>query len=113
MTNNNKTLIKWIGVKRTQADEIVSYFPKHIETYYEPFLGSGAVMKNLMSTNIDVKHYVVSDLCSDLIEMWKLVMAKPDIMFSEYSKRYEEMMSIENNDKQSIVTGKQIGRAHV
>ena len=36
-------LLKWIGNKQRFAHEIASYFPKKFNTYYEPFLGSGAV----------------------------------------------------------------------
>lgn len=32
-------VIKWSGSKRSQANEILKYFPKEIDTYYEPFCG--------------------------------------------------------------------------
>lgn len=31
--------IKWYGSKRSQAFEILGYFPYEIDTYYEPFCG--------------------------------------------------------------------------
>ena len=32
-------VIKWSGSKRSQASEIISNFPKEIDTYYESFCG--------------------------------------------------------------------------
>ena len=31
-------VIKWSGSKRSQADEIIKYFPTNIDTYYKPFI---------------------------------------------------------------------------
>ena len=40
-------LLKWIGNKQRFAHQIASYFPTDIRTYFEPFLGSGAVLAAL------------------------------------------------------------------
>ena len=40
-------LLKWIGNKQRFAHEIVSLFPERFGAYYEPFLGSGAVLGTL------------------------------------------------------------------
>jgi DNA adenine methylase len=42
-----RQLLKWIGNKQRFAAEIVSHFPSRIGTYFEPFLGSGAVLGTL------------------------------------------------------------------
>ena len=39
-------LLKWIGNKQRFAETIISYMPEQFNNYYEPFLGSGAVMAN-------------------------------------------------------------------
>ncbi len=33
-------VIKWSGSKRSQAKEIIKFFPQEIDTYYEPFVGA-------------------------------------------------------------------------
>ena len=43
-----KTIIKWTGSKRYQAPCIVDKFPKTINTYFEPFLGGGSVLGELL-----------------------------------------------------------------
>lgn len=40
-------LLKWIGNKHRFALHIVSYFPTSFRRYYEPFLGSGAILATL------------------------------------------------------------------
>jgi site-specific DNA-adenine methylase len=41
-------LLKWIGNKQRFAETITSYMPDHFNNYYEPFLGSGAVMAHML-----------------------------------------------------------------
>ena len=36
-------VIKWSGSKRSQADEIIKYFPTNIDTYYKPLIGGGSI----------------------------------------------------------------------
>lgn len=77
------SVIKWSGSKRSQAKVIVDEIRKiNFETYYEPFLGSGAVLGELKP-----KSAVVSDIYEPLIGLWQLVKKNPE----ELSRRYEEM----------------------
>ena len=40
---NWEPAVKWSGSKRSQADKIIKYYPKIIDTYYEPFLGGASI----------------------------------------------------------------------
>ncbi len=40
-------LLKWVGNKQRFAHQIISYFPGESGAYFEPFLGSGAVLATL------------------------------------------------------------------
>jgi DNA adenine methylase len=84
---SDRSLIRWIGTKRVQASEIVTHFPQEIATYYEPFLGGGAVLHEILKSGISVKRYRCSDKCAPLIELWRLIKADPAII----ARRYEEM----------------------
>jgi DNA adenine methylase len=84
---SHHVLIKWIGSKRKQADEIIARFPRQIDTYYEPFVGSGAVLYRLMSSDIKIERFRCSDLCKPLIDLWNTVIRDPRMLAS----RYEEM----------------------
>ena len=50
-------VIKWSGSKRSQAENILTYFPKEIDTYYEPFCGGASVLRRLlMMANVAKVH---------------------------------------------------------
>lgn len=77
MTKTSKMpFIKWTGSKRKQAPYIVSQFPKAIDTYYEPFVGGGSVMHELLNEialgNIKCNKIICSDVNTDLIDVWNL-----------------------------------------
>jgi DNA adenine methylase len=97
-------LLKWIGNKQRFAKEIVSHFPSEIKTYYEPFLGSGAVLATLAW-----KKSVGADCFKPLIEIWRTLAKSPDTLKGWYAEkwaffhssnkreRYEEIKASYNN----------------
>lgn len=80
-------LLKWIGNKQRMAHEIASHFPKEFGTYFEPFLGSAAVLGTLQP-----KRAMGSDVFPPLMEIWKTLRAKPATLKQWYAERYAEMM---------------------
>lgn len=97
--SNYQPIIKWSGSKRSQADEIIKYFPDKIDTYYEPFCGGASMMRRLLDSDIDVKHIVCSDLNKDLIETWKLIEGQPDRLLEKYTQFWTELNSKETIDE--------------
>src|SRR3989338_3615265 len=81
-----KPFIKWTGSKRSQAEEIISYFPDKINTYYEPFLGSGAILGNLRPQNA-----VGGDINKPLIELWKTLKENPEKIAEDYRKNWQKL----------------------
>lgn len=75
--------IKWSGSKRSQAKEIVSFFPKNIAMYYEPFLGSGAVLGYFKPQKA-----ICSDINAPLIELWQMIKEKPTLASDDYRKKW-------------------------
>ena len=57
-------LLKWVGNKQRFAYEIASYFPAEFGVYFEPFLGSEAVLGELAPAK-----GVASDVFGPLIEI--------------------------------------------
>lgn len=98
---NIEPVIKWTGSKRSQADSIISYFPKEINVYYEPFLGGGSVAARLMSSpNHNVCQYVLSDANSDLIKLWNSIMYYPESIILGYNELWHELNKDENAVRQ-------------
>ena len=92
-----KPVIKWSGSKRGQSEQIVSYFPKEIDTYYEPFIGGGSIMFQLLnSKDIKVNKYICSDINNDLIELWMLIKDKSLQLFEEYEIRWNKLNDLSN-----------------
>jgi len=81
-------LLKWIGNKQRFAHEIIDYFPKEYGTYYEPFLGSGAVLGTLSPVSA-----VASDTLEPLIEIWQMLSNEPETLKQWYLDRWNQVMS--------------------
>ena len=80
-------LLKWIGNKHRFAREIVSYFPKTIKIYREPFLGGGAVLGTLAP-----EKGIGSDSFRPLMEIWSLLQNEPERLKRYYAERWQVMM---------------------
>ncbi len=81
-------LLKWVGNKQRFAHEIASYFPEEFGTYFEPFLGSGAVVAALAP-----KRAIGSDVFKPLMEIWQTLKSDPLTLEQWYSERWHAMMS--------------------
>ena len=90
-------IIKWSGSKRIQSEQIISYFPKYMGTYYEPFCGGCSVLYQLMvSDEKFARDFVCSDTNPDLIDLWNVVKDNPEELFNEYSRMWSKMQSMDN-----------------
>ena len=90
-------IIKWSGSKRIQSEQIISYFPKYMGTYYEPFCGGCSVLYQLMvSDEKFARDFVCSDTNPDLIDLWNVVKDNPEELFDEYSRMWSKMQSMDN-----------------
>ena len=58
--------LKWVGGKRQLVDRILERCPSKFERYYEPFIGGGTILFNLMP-----EQAVISDVNEQLICMYK------------------------------------------
>lgn len=87
-------LLKWVGNKQRFASEIARFFPTDFRTFYEPFLGSGAVMATI-APNLGVG----SDAFLPLIEIWQKLKTDPNGLVDWYA---ENRNKLENEDKIAI-----------
>jgi DNA adenine methylase len=79
-------LLKWIGNKQRFAHEIVSFFPERFGRYFEPFLGSGAVLGTLAP-----HEGIASDVFQPLVDIWQTLRRDPALLVSWYTERWERM----------------------
>lgn len=76
-------LLKWIGNKQKFATEICHKFPKTFGTYYEPFIGSGAVLATLAP-----KKAVAGDAFKPLVEIWQKLHDDTEGLIQWYAERH-------------------------
>ncbi|WP_462399126.1 DNA adenine methylase [Lacticaseibacillus pantheris] len=72
---NLRPFIKWVGGKRQLLSEIDRRLPQHYNTYFEPFLGGGAVLLHLQPS-----HAVINDYNTELVNAWRAVRDKPELL---------------------------------
>jgi DNA adenine methylase len=80
-------LLKWIGNKQRFAAEIASYFPRSYGTYFEPFLGTGAVLAAVAPPKA-----VASDIFPPLIEIWNALKKSPEVLKEWYAERWRRFV---------------------
>lgn len=76
-----KPFLKWAGGKTQLLKNIRELYPENIETYFEPFIGGGAVFFDLAP-----KKYLLSDSNPELINAYKVVATKPKELIQELKK---------------------------
>lgn len=71
-------VIKWVGGKRQLLPIIKQYIPKKYNTYFEPFVGGGALLFDLQP-----KEAVINDLNSELMNCYCVIRDLPDKLIYE------------------------------
>jgi len=95
-TKDKKTaphpFVKWAGGKTQLLDVITSYMPKTFNTYYEPFVGGGALFFKLQP-----KRWVINDInfelyvtyaCFRVDEYYKKLIADLEFHQAKHSEEY-------------------------
>lgn len=82
--------VKWLGGKTSLLPEILPRLPQKINTYYEPFLGGGAVFFALAAEG-RFKHAMLGDSNEELILACSALSGNPDKVIAALRKHvYEE-----------------------
>lgn len=70
-----KPFVKWAGGKRSIIDKIIKYCPYDFDTYYEPFVGGGALLFELAP-----KKAVINDYNKELINVYNCIKDEHNFM---------------------------------
>jgi DNA adenine methylase len=65
-----RPFLKWAGGKSQLISQYVPYFPQNFATYYEPFLGGGAVFFYLFSKSTKKFPAVLTDINPELVNVY-------------------------------------------
>lgn len=97
-----KTFIKWSGNKSKHLRHILPYIPDEYKTYYEPFIGSGALFLSLQP-----EKWVINDKNKDLINCWNSIKDEPGIiihLFEKFGKEFKPMSKKEKTEYCKTIT---------
>jgi len=86
-------LLKWVGNKQRFAGEITHFFPAQYNKFYEPFIGSGAII-----STVAPKQGVGSDIFKPLIEIWQKLKEDPNGLVEWYAERRNRIGMEEKTD---------------
>ena len=82
-----KPFVKWAGGKTQLIKKLLSYAPKHFNTYYEPFVGGGALFFALAPKNA-----VINDINQELMCVYKCL---------KDTKKYNKLISLLNEHEKN------------
>lgn len=78
--------VKWAGGKRQLLPQIKERMPKQYNTYFEPFVGGGAVIFDLLPANA-----LINDINKALVNTYKQIQNAPEIFLKVVKNLDEEM----------------------
>ena len=78
-----KPFVKWAGGKRQVIDELKKYVPVEFDTYYEPFIGGGALLFELSP-----RKAVINDSNKELMNVYEVLCD---------DKKFNKMCKVLNN----------------
>lgn len=86
-------VIPYQGSKRKLAPQILNYVQHEVKgTVYEPFAGSAAITLAAAASEIG-SNYVIGDKFSPLIDLWELIIDKPDYVAENYLKIWNAQLN--------------------
>ena len=68
--------IPYQGSKRNLADDILRYFPAHVEVLHEPFAGSAAISLAAAAQE-KANRFHINDLNKPLVDLWRAAGYEP------------------------------------
>jgi DNA adenine methylase len=78
-------VVKWVGGKRQLLQDISKHIPDKFSTYYEPFLGGGAVLFHLQPNRA-----VVNDINEELINIYTVIRDTLEELIKDLKKHKNE-----------------------
>ena len=87
-----KPFVKWAGGKRQLIPILNKNLPEIFGTYFEPFLGGGALLFHMLTERND-QNYNISDLNSDLVLSYTTIRDKVDELITSlknHEKNYQK-----------------------
>ena len=99
--NSVKPFIKWAGGKSQLINDIRTKYPKRVECYCEPFVGSGAVLLDVL-TNMKPQKVLINDINAELINTYIQVQQNSDGLIKHLSEFQEEYWGMNDEERKNM-----------
>ncbi|MBW8050072.1 MAG: DNA adenine methylase [Cytophagales bacterium] len=83
-----EAVIKWSGSKRQVAPQIGRLIPKVTKRYFEPFIGSGAMLP-FRKAQVGI----AGDIITELVDLWNTIKNEPEKTAIEYLQRWSRLQA--------------------
>ena len=103
-----KPFVKWAGGKRQILDKLKEHLPEEYDTYYEPFVGGGALLLDLLPEKavINDSNYELMNVYACIQNEDKLKKMTKELDSYETKHSEEFYFEIRNKDKDKLKFGK-------
>lgn len=81
--------VKWAGGKASLLPDLLRHVPSHLSSYYEPFLGGGALFFAICARGTSFNAQL-SDINNELIDTYRVIKDKPDELIQLLSEFQHE-----------------------
>lgn len=98
-----RPFLKWAGGKGQLLDEIRKYYPfgnNKITKYAEPFVGSGAVLFDILNY-YDLKEIYISDINKELINTYNVIRTNLEELVNLLSKYQKQYFSFNKDERKN------------
>ena len=101
-----KPFVKWAGGKGSLVKHLSAHLPENFRakrnvTYFEPFVGGGAMLFYMLTHFTNIRRVVINDVNEDLIFCYKLIKNTPQTLIEQLKRIANEYLQLSNMDEKS------------
>ena len=96
-----KPFLKWAGGKTQLLSQLQENYPNlsEIKSYYEPFLGGGAVFFDLVNCDTGIEKFYLSDINPDLMSTYKIVQQDVGYLIEKLGTMQGEYLRLSSEER--------------
>lgn len=96
-----RPFLKWAGGKGQLLNVINDALPLHFDRYIEPFVGSGAVMFNILENRNVLDGVFINDINTDLVHTYESIRDHCEQMVGILSRLQEQYLALDDMDERA------------
>lgn len=98
-----RPFVKWAGGKTQLLDALIERAPREVDTYYETFLGGGAMFFRLMSDpDLAPRRAVLNDLNRDLVTVYEVVRDEAEHLIEHLGAVAERYLDADEDERATL-----------